>query len=1356
MAPSRFGASKYRNSLASVPPREEFYRSHLPPSTGSSSSNLSTFSGEIKSSREWIVTVTPAGDLSCRKYGDHSGEKASIEKVGKGGGVGDWDLSRLEDDKVVIGGLDGSISVYTLSESPPLTLRHTIPALSSSPITNLSLHPTTPDILLASSISHPAVIYDISASLTSPTISLNIKEPKGIWSLGWSSNGTQVAVIGKSGTLYIYEPRKTTEPIKTKNLSISVQALKPCRLTWVGDQDLFITSFSKTRNRQYSLISTSKNPNELETIFSQSLDTSTNPLIPLVDEERRIIYLVGKGDMSLRQIEFSGPMGYQETIHPLQHTLNSGSIALVHPTKLDVMKAEIASTLLQVTDKDGDALLPLSVKVPRRQLIDYHEDLYPDVTGTVPEQTAEEWLKGEDKKPFSLTLDPSRRSTWERRIQDYRSSVGTASAGPLDPPAQPASEPTTANTTSGTVAQQDPTPQQPDSAPHTEKAIAVIEKAQIASTTTSLNINTSLPPLEGDETYSSTAYKSRIVADYLAGEYEKRKNGGDKRPLFVGLQGPQGCGKTTLCSGFVQYLKEKKGLKAAVLSLDDLYKTHADLVAVAERHPDNALLAGRGPPGTHDVALATSVLEKIKQINESSDNTVELPIFDKSLCGGEGDRSSETVKITGPIDLFILEGWSMGFAPLSSSDLESAHANPKPASPRTSDTYFNKHPISSLQTLNTYLEEFSRAVYSSFQAFVQVEPLSYDYVFKWRLQQEHQMKANNGGKGMTDEQVHKFVERYMPGYELWKEGIWNVGTGWEGRGLKLVFGGDREVVNVVQPTSADRKPVKEDEKGDIQLKEVSKVAEEKPLESLEKDIPVKVENVKHNEITPFPPPSTDKKGKSSDSTTANTTSAPSSSRPTPSSLPSAALTEPSERFNPNWSRKFLAGKSPLIPTYDSIPSLSSLHQDSKILKANAHLAFFPIQGTGGRLNVHPLAKKGRLPVGGEGYLSAGVEIVHFDVELGGDRVAIAGEDGVVRVWNVGKEGVNGVGPEPEQVLKGKGIDKITQIAFHPTAQDLLVALTIDHGSSSMRFFDLSKGEEAKIADLSTNGAFNLTFSPEGDRVAIATKDNQILILDPRITSQVISGRSHDSPRSFQISWIDDNHLVSVGFSKGSQRKINLYQIDSGQIETIQSITIDVSPSVLFPVYDPDTSILYVWGKGERVIQAYEISLNSSGEKIIKLPSFTASSPQLGLVFLPKRMVDVKKVEVAKCLRLTGKTLEEVSFSIPRNKPDFFQDDIYIPTIDVESYVISAPEWLEGKNVPPRKIDLKPDDMKPLSQAPKTDTSATKKFVPAANVMSEEEKKRQEMDALFAKAKMDESSDEEEEEVKGLAPPDDDW
>lgn len=38
------------------------------------------------------------------------------------------------------------------------------------------------------------------------------------------------------------------------------------------------------------------------------------------------------------------------------------------------------------------------------------------------------------------------------------------------------------------------------------------------------------------------------------------------------------------------------------------------------------------------------------------------------------------------------------------------------------------------------------------------------------------MKARNGGKGMTDEQVKVFIDRYIPGYHFFGDGIIAGGT----------------------------------------------------------------------------------------------------------------------------------------------------------------------------------------------------------------------------------------------------------------------------------------------------------------------------------------------------------------------------------------------------------------------------------------------------------------------------------------------------------------------------------------------------------------------------------------------------
>jgi hypothetical protein len=72
----------------------------------------------------------------------------------------------------------------------------------------------------------------------------------------------------------------------------------------------------------------------------------------------------------------------------------------------------------------------------------------------------------------------------------------------------------------------------------------------------------------------------------------------------------------------------------------------------------------------------------------------------------------------------------------------------------------------------------------------------------------------------------------------------------------------------------------------------------------------------------------------------------------------------------------------------------------------------------------------------------------------------------------------------------------------------------------------------------------------------------------------------DSPRSFQLTFIDETHVVSAGFGAGSQRKLALFELEGNELKEMTTFALDVSPSILYPFYDEDTSILYVWGKGE--------------------------------------------------------------------------------------------------------------------------------------------------------------------------------
>lgn len=215
-------------------------------------------------------------------------------------------------------------------------------------------------------------------------------------------------------------------------------------------------------------------------------------------------------------------------------------------------------------------------------------------------------------------------------------------------------------------------------------------------------------------------------------------------PLFVALQGPQGSGKTTITRSLVSHLRSSD-ISVGVLSTDDLYHTHFNLVRVRTENPSNPLLSGRGQPGTHDIELGNEVLENVYRINEGK-KEVTLPVFDKSQFKGEGDRAGQGVRLQPPLDVFILEGWSMGFAPIAPLDVEAKRNAAPPDSP------LRRYTVEHLQQINRNLADYTRW-YQRFNVFLQIKPTRLDHVYRWRLEQEHAMKAANGGQGMDDAAV---------------------------------------------------------------------------------------------------------------------------------------------------------------------------------------------------------------------------------------------------------------------------------------------------------------------------------------------------------------------------------------------------------------------------------------------------------------------------------------------------------------------------------------------------------------------------------------------------------------------------
>jgi D-glycerate 3-kinase len=135
------------------------------------------------------------------------------------------------------------------------------------------------------------------------------------------------------------------------------------------------------------------------------------------------------------------------------------------------------------------------------------------------------------------------------------------------------------------------------------------------------------------------------------------------RPVVVGLCGSQGSGKSTMAA-FLQGLLEAAGRTVAVLSLDDLYLSHAARAELARtRHP---LFATRGVPGTHDVALGLRTLDALTRTEQPGET--RLPRFDKAA--DDPFPQAAWPAQPSPVDVVLFEGWCVGAQAEPASALE--------------------------------------------------------------------------------------------------------------------------------------------------------------------------------------------------------------------------------------------------------------------------------------------------------------------------------------------------------------------------------------------------------------------------------------------------------------------------------------------------------------------------------------------------------------------------------------------------------------------------------------------------------------------------------------------------------------
>lgn len=326
--------------------------------------------------------------------------------------------------------------------------------------------------------------------------------------------------------------------------------------------------------------------------------------------------------------------------------------------------------------------------------------------------------------------------------------------------------------------------------------------------------------------------------------------------------------------------------------------------------------------------------------------------------------------------------------------------------------------------------------------------------------------------------------------------------------------------------------------------------------------------------------------------------------------------------------------------------------------------------------------------------------------------ASASEDSTIKIWGIPEDweptDEKGLArPSADANLTESLVDlvghrkKVTLLRFHPSANNVLASTSADH---TVKIWDIEKAEE--ISTLDGFGDYliqDIVWDLHGDVCATSCKDKNVRFYDPRageISSTI--DKAHDGLKSVKLAYLGESgKILTAGASKGREVKIWDLKNLSKPLMTEQ---IDKASGALLPLYDNDTKILYLGGKGDGIIRPYEFEdkapyLHRLGD------GFRSTVPAKGLCMVPKRGLDIMNCETTRILKLTNNEgMHPLSFIVPR-KSDAFQDDIF-PDAPSTTPAHTSDEWKEGSSKLPLTMPLDPAIAKSSKKKTKLRTVTT--------------------------------------------------
>ncbi|KAL5287720.1 CORO1C family protein [Megaselia abdita] len=295
-------------------------------------------------------------------------------------------------------------------------------------------------------------------------------------------------------------------------------------------------------------------------------------------------------------------------------------------------------------------------------------------------------------------------------------------------------------------------------------------------------------------------------------------------------------------------------------------------------------------------------------------------------------------------------------------------------------------------------------------------------------------------------------------------------------------------------------------------------------------------------------------------------------------------------------------------------------------------------------------------------------------------IASGSEDCVVKVWQIPDGGLSRTLTDPvvDLVFHQR---RVGLVVWHPTALNVLLTAGSDN---QVVIWNVGTGEILVHIDSHPDIVYSACFNWDGSKLVTTCKDKKIRVYDPRSGEIDSEALCHEGTKATRAIFLRHGLIFTTGFNRSSERQYSLRAPDALS-EPIVMVELDTSNGVMFPLYDPDTNLVFLCGKGDSVIRYFEITPEPPFVHYIN--TFQTSDPQRGIGIMPKRGCDVTTCEIAKFYRLNNSGLcQVISMTVPR-KSDLFQEDLYPDTLSDEAGQ-TAEDWIGGQDAEPILCSLK--------------------------------------------------------------------